>query len=250
MAKTATATKKPGTALTGFKTGVIMPKTKVSPGGAGDAFIWVAHPMSKKLWKDLNSKIKGGLDEADLIFVSGEHVERLNPMKYHLVEAYKFYATSDDEGNFIETWDEEADDRPKEAAEMVEALLIVYTAKGPKSARMTFKKAVCKAVGPMLDEYKDALSDEWATRSKENKDAAKNVPADLNGFRFYGQATCTSKPTKDGKFTYPLGAVRVSPSTPNEFATLKEADDQFTANLETSRQAFLARIADIKSKMS
>lgn len=248
MAKTAAPSKKPGTALAGFKTGAIMPKTKVKSGG-GDAFIWVAHPMSKALWKDLNPKIKGGLNEADLIFVSGDHVERLQPMKYHLVEAFKFYATTDDEGDLIQTWDEEADDVPKEAAEMVEALIIVYTTKGPKPARMTFKKAVCKAVGAMLDEYRDAATEEWATRSKENKDAAKNVPDHLNGFRFYGVATCSPKPTRDGKFTYPLGAVQVRPSTPNEFATLKDADDQFTASLETSRQSFVARISDVKSKM-
>lgn len=234
-------------AVPGFKTGQIMPKTKVNSSG-GDAFIWIAHPMSKSLWKDMSQKVKG-LQEADLIYVSGSLVERLQPLKYHLIEAFKFFATTDSDGDMIDVWDEEADDVPKEAGEFVEALVIVYTSKGAKPARMTFKKAMCKAVGPMLDEYREAAEEGWATRSKDHAAAAKAVPDDLIGFRFYGEASASPKPTKDGKFTYMLGSVRVKVSTSTEFNTLKEIDDEFKASLESSRQSFVKRIGDVKSKM-
>jgi hypothetical protein len=249
MATKAPPKPKPGSAIAvpGFKSGTIMPKTKVKSSG-GDAFIWVAHPMSKNLWKDMSAKFRN-LQEASLVFVSGALTEILQPMKYHLLEAYKYFATTDTDGDVVEAWDEEADNVPKEAGEVIEALVVVYTTKGPKPARITFKKAMCKAVGSMLDEYREAGDKAWSTRSKDHEAAAKNVPDDLLGFRFYGEATSCPKPTKNGKFTYPLGSVRVKVSTSSEFAVLRDIDAEFTAALETSRQAFMSRIGDVKSKI-
>lgn len=238
--------KKPGTALAGFKsTGAIMPRTKgQSGGGSGDSFIWTAHKQSK-LWDDISTKIKD-LRNSNLIYVSADHVEKLNPMKFHVLEAFRFYADLDGQGEIVKAYDEEADNRPKSAAEFVEALILVYTKKGPKVARTTFKKAMCRAIQPMLDEYSEADSDDWSKRSKEHGVAAKNVPADMVSFRFYGEANSCSKPTKDGKFEYPLGNVTVHPSTSTEFATLKDFDN---ASLAAVQSAFRSRVSDVKSKM-
>lgn len=246
MPPAAKTAKPPGTALAGFKsTGALMPRTKgQSGGGSGDSFIWTAHKQSG-LWDDISAKIKD-LRNSNLVYVSADHVEKLNPMKFHVLEAFRFYADLDGNGEMIKTYDEEADNRPKSAGEFVEALILVYTKKGPKVARTTFKKAMCRAIQPMLDEYAEADSEDWGKRSKEHGIAAKNVPSDMVSFRFYGEATSCSKPTKDGKFEYPLGNVTVHPSTSTEFATLKDFDN---ASLTAVQSAFRARVADIKSKM-
>lgn len=228
----------------GFRTGAVMPRKPIQSGG-GSAFVWVAHTMSG-MWGDIAAKIKG-LKNADLVYVNGDHVERLQPMKYHLVEAFHFFATADRDGDFLQTWDESADDIPKEAGEYVEAVLVVYTANGVRAARMTFKKAMCKAIGSMIREYHEALEPAWASRNAENKLAAEKVPEELNGFRFYGVASAAPKTTKDGKNTYPAGSVQVKASTSTEFQALRDIDDDFQVELAAARAAFESRVGHVRS---
>lgn len=251
MAKTATKPKKtPGDAiaLPGFRSGAIMPRTQVASGGSGDGFIWTAHKMSK-LWDDIAGKVKG-LQQGQFVYVASGHVERLQPMKFHLLEAFHFYADLDDNGEVETAYDEESDARPKTAKEIVEALILVYTDQGVRPARATFKNATVGAIAPMLKEFTDAGTPEWSKRSKDHELAAKAMNAnEFRSYRFYGTASTTPKQTKDGKFTYSLGNCRVAPSTSSELSELKEIDKDCNTKLDTVRDAFLGRVSDIKSKM-
>lgn len=235
------------TALAGFKpAGALIPETRGQSGSTGDAFIWVAHKQSN-LWDEMSGKVQN-LRSANLVYVSADITEHLNPLKCHVLEAFRYYAELDAGGEIVKAYAETTESRPKNAAEFVEAVLLVYTSKGVRPARVTFKKAMCRGIQPMLDELADITKepDAWAARSKDHARAAKDISADLANFRFFAELTTSSKPTKDGRFEYPVANAKVSPTTPNEVAALATLDAKL---VEAVRQAIRNRISDVKSKM-
>jgi hypothetical protein len=223
--------------------------------GGKDAFIWIAHKMSK-MWDDVASKIQG-LTNGNLIFVSSGHVEKLPTMKYHLIMGYQFFAEVDGAGGIVTVYDK--DNRPKDATEFVECVLAVYTSKGLEPARVTFKKSLCGAVADMIAEFEAASGEEWAGQSPDHDLISKTFPTSLAGFRFYGIAGTTPRQTrakadpKTGKmvsFEYSVGSVQVKVSTSTEALAVTEAlrDPEFTSKSRSVMEAYNRRLVEIEGK--
>lgn len=194
------------------------------------------------------------LQEGDPVLIRGENVKpvKLNPLRFHLIQAFQHFSVVDSMGQVTKTIfdvEQAREDKTQKWSEHVETVVLACLGDGSVCpARCTFKTTKTNAVHTAIAALQQAENmEEWAKQSPEHRASAA---APQPWARFTATVTLKRGTARASGFNFVAANAFITPTGLADWQTLAAAfqDAEFKKVADAVYRRHQERVAEIKAR--